>query len=568
MSDMFEKEIAKSIALASGGSITEEEAAAALEIPKDKSMGDLALPCFKFARTLKKAPPAIAAELASALVLPDIAESAEAAGGYLNIRFSPVAVCERLKDLAKRDLSSAADRSEGEGKTVCIDFSSVNIAKPFHIGHLSTTVIGAALYRIFTWLGYKAVGINHLGDWGTQFGKLIVAVRRWSSLEEVASRDEYFLNSLYVRYHKEAEADPSMDDEARAWFKRIEDGDREATAYFDVFKQVTMRAVGKIYDRLGVRFDSYAGESFYNDKMQPCLDILKEKGLLTESDGAEVVRLDEWDMPPCLLVKADGATLYATRDIAAAYYRAKTYDFHKCLYVVAYQQNLHFKQLFKVLELMGFEKAKDMEHVAFGMVSLEDGAMSTRGGKVVWLSEVLDKAVEKARGIIEEKNPDQEDKDAVAESVGVGAVVFSALWNNRIKDIVFSFDKVLNFDGETAPYVQYTHARCASALRKGGAYDPDAADISAIATEEGVDVAKCLLSFEDAVRAAAEAREPCYVTRYAVELAEKFNRFYIGHRILSEDKGVQNARLLLADLVKRTLKAALGLIGIAAPETM
>lgn len=565
---MFEREIAKSIADASGGAITAAEAEAALEIPKEKKMGDVALPCFKFARTLRKAPPVIAKELAESLSAPDAVGRTEVAGGYLNFFFSPEALCRRLAAQADRDWSVTAGEREGEGRTVCIDYSSVNIAKPFHIGHLSTTVIGAALYRIFAYLGYTPVGINHLGDWGTQFGKLIVAVRKWSSLGEVEARDEYFLNSLYVRYHKEAEEDPSLDIDARAWFKRIEDGDKEATAYFDVFKGVTMRAVGRIYDRLKIRFDSYAGESFYNDKMQPCLDILERKGLLTESDGAKVVRLDEWDMPPCLLVKADGATLYATRDIAAAYYRAKTYDFYKCLYVVAYQQNLHFKQLFKVLELMGFEKAADMEHIAFGMVSLEDGAMSTRSGRVVWLSEVLDKAVEKARGIIEEKNPDQPDKDAVAESVGVGAVVFSALWNNRIKDIVFSFDKVLNFDGETAPYVQYTHARCASTLRKGGAFDLAAADMGAICSEEGIDVVKCLLSFEDTVRAAAKTREPCMVTRYAVELAEKFNRFYIGHRIVGGDAGATNARLFLAYMVKNTLKTALGLIGIDAPESM
>lgn len=565
---MFEREIAQSIAAASAGAVSANEAEAALEIPKDKKMGDVALPCFKFARTLRKAPPVIAKELADALTPPAVVERTEVAGGYLNFYFSRMEVCRALAALADRRWDVTAGEREGEGKTVCIDYSSVNIAKPFHIGHLSTTVIGAALYRIFSYLGYRTVGINHLGDWGTQFGKLIVAVKKWSSLEEISARDEYFLNSLYVRYHKEAEDNPALDDEARAWFKRIEDGDKEATAYFDAFKTITMKAVGKIYDRLKIRFDSYAGESFYNDKMQPCLDILESKGLLTESDGAKVVRLDEWDMPPCLLVKADGATLYATRDIAAAYYRAKTYDFYKCLYVVAYQQNLHFKQLFKVLELMGFEKAKDMEHVAFGMVSLEDGAMSTRGGRVVWLAEVLDKAVEKARRIIEEKNPDQPDKDAVAESVGVGAVVFSALWNNRIKDIVFSFDKVLNFDGETAPYVQYTHARCASALRKGGAYDLSAADFGAIADEEGADVAKCLLSFEDAVRAAAKTREPCVVTRYAVDLAEKFNRFYIGHRIVTEDAGVMNARLFLADMVKHTLATALSLLGIDAPESM
>ena len=565
---MFEKELAAAIAKASAGVLTEEEVQNALEVPKESKMGDLALPCFKFARTLRKAPPAIAQELGANLELPDFVEKAEVAGGYLNVFFAREAVARKLLDLADWTGEGTRGEKEGEGKTVCIDYSSVNIAKPFHIGHLSTTVIGGALYRIFKYLGYNAVGINHLGDWGTQFGKLIVAVRNWSSLDEIKDKDEYFLNSLYVRYHKEAENNPAMDDEARAWFKRIEDGDKEATAYFGVFKQITMRAVEKIYKRLKINFDSYAGESFYNDKMQPCLDILREKGLLTESDGAEVVRLDDYDMPPCLLVKADGATLYATRDIAAAYYRKKTYDFYKCLYVVAYQQNLHFKQLFKVLELMDFAGAKDMEHIAFGMVSLEDGAMSTRGGRVVWLAEVLDKAVEKAAKIVEEKNPDLKDKDKIAESVGVGAVVFSALWNNRIKDIVFSFDKVLNFDGETAPYVQYTHARCASALRKGGKYDVADADWSAVASEEAYEVAKCLLSFEDAVRTAARLREPCYVTRYAVDLAEKFNRFYIGHRIVVEDKGISSARLFFTDCVAKTLRTALSLLGIDAPESM
>lgn len=564
--DMFEKEIAEKIA---GASVLDaEEIRAALEVPKDGRMGDLALPCFKFAGKLRKAPAAIAAELSAALDGLNVIGKKEIVGGYLNLFFDREAVVGKLAELSSWDGVATRGEREGAGKTVCIDYSSVNIAKPFHIGHLSTTVIGGALYRIFGYLGYTVVGINHLGDWGTQFGKLIVAVRSWSTLDEVRGKDEYFLNSLYVRYHKEAETHPEMDDEARAWFKRIEDGDPEANEYFDVFREVTMRAVEKIYKRLKIRFDSYAGESFYNDKMQPCLDILREKGLLTESDGAQVVRLDDYDMPPCLLVKADGATLYATRDIAAAYYRKQTYDFYKCLYVVAYQQNLHFKQLFKVLELMDFAGAKDMEHIAFGMVSLEDGAMSTRGGRVVWLAEVLDKAVEKAYNIVNEKNPDLADKDKIAESVGVGAVVFSALWNNRIKDIVFSFDKVLNFDGETAPYVQYTHARCVSALRKGGAYNIAEADWSAVASDEGYEVAKCLLSFEDVVRTAARLREPCHVTRYTVELAEKFNRFYIGHRIVVEDKGVMNARLFLTDCVEKTLRVALRLVGIDAPDCM
>ncbi len=560
---MFEKELSNALAV---DGLTVQDVENALETPKEAKLGDICLPCFKFARTMHIAPPAIAQKLLPRVESLPFVDKVEVVGGYLNVFFDRNTVAQMALASANDDKVGSSD--EGAGKTICIDYSSVNIAKPFHIGHLSTTVIGGALYRIFDHLGYNVVGINHLGDWGTQFGKLIVATNKWSSLEEVAQNDEYFLNKLYVRYHQEAEEHPEMDDEARAWFKRIEDGDKEATAYFDVFKQVTMKAVGKIYDRLKIKFDSYAGESFYNDKMQPCLDILKDKGLLVESDGAQVVNLDEYGMPPCLLVKADGATLYATRDIAAAYYRKKTYDFYKCLYVVAYQQNLHFKQLFQVLKLMDFAGADDMEHVAFGMVSMEDGSMSTRKGHVVWLQEVLDKAVEKAHAIIEEKNPDTKNKDEIAESVGVGAVVFSALWNNRIKDIVFSYDKVLNFDGETAPYVQYTYARCASALRKGGDIDFDNMDLSAITTDEGYDVIKSVITFGDSVRLAAKLREPCYVTRHVVDLAEKFNRFYIDHRILVDDAPTRNARLALTKAVGNVIRCGLGLLGISAPTEM
>ena len=560
---MFEKELAKALAVEG---LSEQDVENALETPKDTSLGDVCLPCFKFARTMRLAPPMIANKLLPYVQSLDFVQKVEVVGGYLNVFFDRDTVAKMALSVAKDENVGASD--EGAGKTICIDYSSVNIAKPFHIGHLSTTVIGGALYRIFEHLGYNVVGINHLGDWGTQFGKLIVATQKWSSLEDVANNDEYYLNKLYVRYHKEAEEHPEMDDEARAWFKRIEDGDKEAIAYFDVFKAVTMKAVGRIYDRLKIKFDSYAGESFYNDKMEACLDILREKNLLVESDGAQVVNLDEYGMPPCLLVKADGATLYATRDIAAAYYRKKTYDFYKCLYVVAYQQNLHFKQLFQVLKLMDFAGADDMEHIAFGMVSMEDGSMSTRNGRVIWLQEVLDKAVEKARKIIEEKNPNTKDKDAIAESVGVGAVVFSALWNNRIKDIVFSYDKVLNFDGETAPYVQYTYARCASALRKGGDIDLGNVDLSSITTDEGYEVIKSVLTFGDSVRLAAKLREPCYVTRHVVDLAEKFNRFYIDHRIVVDDIPTRNARLALTQAVANVIRCGLGLLGIDTPNEM
>ena len=561
---MFEKEIAKNIKI---DGMTAAEIENMFETPKDESMGDVALPCFKLSKVLRKSPAAIAEELKNSFTPCDEVEEVNAVSGYLNFKISPKAYLKHLIPIVRQG-EAVGSSDEGRGKTICIDYSSVNIAKPFHIGHLSTTVIGGALYRIFSHLGYKTVGINHLGDWGTQFGKMIVAYLKWGDRSEVEKGGVLELNRLYVKFHKEAESDPSLDDEARAWFKKIEDGDKQATELFLWFKEITLAEVSKVYDRLKIKFDSYNGESFYNDKMQPVLDMLDKKGLLEVSDGAKVVNLDAYDMPPCLLVKGDGATLYATRDLAAAYYRAKTYDFYKCLYVVAYQQNLHFKQLFKVLELAGFEKAADMEHIAFGMVSLEDGAMKTRLGRVVWLSDVLDKAVEKAKSIICEKKTEGIDVDKVSEAVGVGAVVFSALWNNRIKDIVFSFDKVLNFDGETAPYVQYTHARCCSLLKKGGTVNLDDLNLDSVANDEGIAVIKSLISFADSVKKAATLREPCYVSRHIVDLAEKFNRFYIAHKIASAEEGLKNARLILTLAVKNTIKTGLSLLGIDAPEAM
>lgn len=561
---MFEKEIAKNIKI---DGMTAAEIENMFETPKDESMGDVALPCFKLSKVLRKSPVAIAEELKNSFAPCDEVEEVNAVSGYLNFKISPKAYLKHLIPIVRQG-EAVGSSDEGRGKTICIDYSSVNIAKPFHIGHLSTTVIGGALYRIFSHLGYKTVGINHLGDWGTQFGKMIVAYLKWGDRSEVEKGGVLELNRLYVKFHKEAESDPSLDDEARAWFKKIEDGKGQAMELFLWFKEITLAEVSKVYDRLKIKFDSYNGESFYNDKMQPVLDMLDKKGLLEVSDGAKVVNLDAYDMPPCLLVKGDGATLYATRDLAAAYYRAKTYDFYKCLYVVAYQQNLHFKQLFKVLELAGFEKAADMEHIAFGMVSLEDGAMKTRLGRVVWLSDVLDKAVEKAKSIICEKKTEGIDVDKVSEAVGVGAVVFSALWNNRIKDIVFSFDKVLNFDGETAPYVQYTHARCCSLLKKGGTVNLDDLNLDSVANDEGIAVIKSLISFADSVKKAATLREPCYVSRHIVDLAEKFNRFYIAHKIASAEEGLKNARLILTLAVKNTIKTGLSLLGIDAPEAM
>jgi arginyl-tRNA synthetase len=561
---MFEQEIAQKLKI---DGVEQSEIAALLEVPKDASMGDLALPCFRLSKLLKKSPAQIANELAPLFDGCAFLESAQTAGGYLNFKFNREEVAKKLIETNAQG-EKFASSNEGADKTICIDYSSINIAKPFHIGHLSTTVIGGALCRIFQKLGYKTVGINHLGDWGTQFGKLIVAFKKWGDRAEIEKEGVLALNKIYVKFHKEAERDPSLEDEARAYFKKIEDGDAEAMELFHWFKEITLKEVEKIYDKLKIKFDSYAGESFYNDKMQCVIDILEQKRLLTLDDGAKIVKLDEFGMPPCLIVKADGATLYATRDLAAAYYRKKEYDFYKCLYVVAYQQNLHFRQLFKVLELMEFSGAKDMEHIAFGMVSLEDGAMSTRGGRIVRLSDVLDKAVEKALKIIKEKNPQAQNATQIAQSVGVGAVIFSALFNNRIKDIVFSFDKVLNFDGETAPYLQYTHARCRSLLKKGGEPDLDKVDFSAISDDEGYQTVKAVLAFPDAVKFAAQTREPCVVSRAIIDVAEKFNRFYISHRIADAAENERAARLLLAKTVAQTIKIGLGLLGIDAPEAM
>ena len=453
----------------------------------------------------------------------------------------------------------------GNGKTVCIDYSSINIAKPFHIGHLSTTVIGGALYRIYKFLGYNTIGINHLGDYGTQFGKLIYAYKAWGDKQEVEKGRIKELTRLYVKYHEESEKNPAMDDEARAYFKKIEQGDSECVELFKWFKELTLVDVEKVYKELDVHFDSYNGESFYNDKMDGVINELQQKGLLQESEGAKIVNLDEYNMPPCLILRSDGASLYATRDLAAAYYRKNTYDFDKCLYVVAYQQNLHFKQLFKVLELLDKPWAKDMVHVAFGMVSLEEGTMSTRKGNVVLLEDVINKCNEKAYQIINDKNPDLEDKQEVAKAVGTGAVIFGALSNSRIKDIVFSYDKVLNFDGETGPYCQYTYARCASLLKKAG--EVGSYVYNSLLPQE-YDLVATLDKFPQVVLTASEKNEPSMVTRYAVEVASCFNKFYFDCKILGEEENVKNFRLNLVKATKIVIKNALSLLGIKTPEKM
>jgi len=538
------------------------------ETPPSDDLGDYAFPCFRLAKTMRKAPNIIAAELANSVELPAGFSHLQAVGGYVNFFVNKADYLKSVLTSVLNEGERYGSSDEGGGKNVCIDYSSINIAKPFHIGHLSTTAIGHALYRIYNFLGYKSVGINHLGDWGTQFGKMIVAYKKWGNRDAVEREGVRALVELYVRFHQEAEKDESLNDEGRAWFRKIELGDKEALSLFNWFKDLTMRDVMRVYDLLDVQFDSYAGESFYEDKMQPVVDELRENGLLKVDQGASIVDLSAYDMPPCIILRSDGATLYATRDLATAIYRKKTYDFAKSLYVVAYQQNLHFRQFFKVLELIGYTWVKDMEHVSFGMVSFDGASLSTRHGNVVYLEDVLNASIERTLEIIKEKSPDIEDKEAVARDVGVGAVIWSVLYNSKIKDINFTWERALNFDGETGPYTQYTYARCQSVLRKAGAFDASKLDCSVLTDASSMALIRALAAFPDAVKAAANKNEPFLVSRAVMDICSAFNKFYYDNRIIGEAENVKNARLALCEASGTVIKTGLYLIGLKAPERM
>lgn len=559
-------DIAKAIAAITD--IDEAELSSYIEIPPDRSMGDYAFPCFRLAKAMRKAPPAIAEELRAGITLPSSITKAEVKGGYLNFFEDRAGAASATIKRVLAEGENYGHSNEGGGKNVCVEFSSINIAKPFHIGHLPSTAIGNSLNRIYKALGYNTIAINHLGDWGTQFGKMIVAYKKWGGGKPIEESTVRELVKLYVRFHEEAETDESLNDEARAWFRKIEQGDGEAVDLWQRMKTLTLKEVGEVYKLLGVEFDSYAGESFYEDKMQAVIDELDAKGLLKTDKGAKIVDLSEYNMPPCIIVKSDGATLYATRDLAAAIYRKKTYDFVKSVYVVAYQQNLHFQQFFKVLELMGYDWVKDCVHVNFGMVSMEEGTLSTRHGNVVYLEDVLNASIEKTLEIIKEKSPDLEDKEAAARAVGVGAVVWGILYNSRIKDTSFSWKKMLNFDGETGPYAQYTHARCCSVLRKAGGYDEADIDCTLLSGEAETALVKAIAAFPDTVKAAAEKYEPYLIARAAIEICSRFNKFYYDCRIMDDDMHIRNARLALTDAARICIKNALYLVGLEAPERM
>ena len=539
---------------------------ALLEVPPDSKMGDFAFPCFRLSKSLRMGPPMIAGKLCENFDKPALC-SAQAVGGYLNFFLNRENFARDTLQAVMAAPEKWGGGKDGEGKTVCLDYSSINIAKRFHIGHLSTTMIGNSLRRIYDFLGWKTVSINHLGDWGTQFGKMICAYKKWGVKEEVEKGGVDEMTRLYVKFHEEAKENPALEDEGRAWFKKIEDGDEEALEVFNWFKEVTLRDAMKVYDTLGVSFDSYAGESFYMDKMGRVIDELNEKGLLVDSDGAKVVDLEAYKMPPIIIIKSDGATIYATRDLAAMLYRKDTYNFDKCLYVVAYQQDLHFRQCFKTIELMGHEWYKDLEHVSFGMVSYEGQTLSTREGRVVYLEDLLNRAQEKALDIIKDKSPNLENKEDVARQVGIGAVVYSTLQNNRIKDIDFWWDRALNFEGDTGPYVQYTYARCCSVMRKAG--DISAApDYSALCDDEAQYILRLLTRFPEDVRAACKTNEPFMITRAVTDIAKAYNKFYYEHRILDGEEGEKAARVLLTDAVRHVIKTGLFLIGMEAPERM
>lgn len=539
-----------------------------LEVPPKPEMGDYAFPCFQLAKVMRKAPNMISEEL-STKINKDGFERVECLGPYVNFfldksEFSEIIINKVLKE---GDLYGASE--VGEKKNIVVEYSSPNIAKPFHVGHLFTTAIGNALYKMYKFEGYNPIRINHLGDWGTQFGKLISAYKRWGNEEALEKDPIKELLRIYVKFHDEAEKDETLVEEGRMYFKRLEDGEVEETALWNRFKDLSLKEFNNIYDILGVDFDSWAGESFYNDKMEAVINELNDKGILTESNGAKVVMLDEYNMPPCIVVKSDGASIYATRDLTAAMYRKETYDFEKCIYVVGKDQILHFKQVFKSLELAGKEWAKDCVHIPFGTVKFADKKLSTRKGDVVLLEDLLREAVENAKSLIEEKNPSLPNKEKVAKKIGIGAIVFTYLKNSREKDIVFNWKEMLSFDGETAPYVQYAYARAKSIIRKAGEISMVAPDYSKLNSKEEFELAKSLEDFNKVILNAIDKLEPSIVTRYAVEVAKNFNKFYNAHTVLNiEDEGLKNARLKLIEASAQVIKNSLALIGIDVVEEM
>lgn len=547
--------------------LSKDEIYQLIEIPPQENMGDYSFPCFQLAKTLRKNPAQIATELASTLDFEDFAE-VKNVGPYINFfldrkKFENQVIntiIEKKENFGKSDM--------GKGKTAIVEFSSVNIAKPFHIGHIRSTVIGDALRNIHEFLGYNTIATNYIGDYGTQFGTMIAAYKLWGDDEKLNANPIQELLNLYVRYNTEASENEEMMDAARQEFKNLEEGEEEATRLWSWFKEISFNEFDRVYKLLDIEFDNYKGEAYYSEYMPAILEELKEKNLLVESDGAQIIDLSEFDLPPSIIIKSNGSSAYITRDIATAINRKKEYNFDENLYVVATQQNLHFQQLWRILELMGYDLYKGCKHISFGMVSLKDQTLSTRKGQVVFLEDVLNKTIEKTREIMENREDTVDDIDEVSRIVGIGAVKFQELYNNRIKDYVFDWDEVLNFEGETGPYVQYTYARAKSVLRKAGIDEIKPLDIEKITSDEEFTLVKKLAGFEDVVIKAKEKYEPSLITRHLTDIAKSFNKFYNSSKIMVEDEKLKEERLALAYVTAIVIKTALGLLGIRTVEKM
>ena len=551
--------------------IDEQELTSYIETPKDTKNGDYAFPCFRLAKELRKAPPVIANEIKEKIELTDEIEKVEVAGGYLNffINKSELAV-EVLKEISNVEQYGKSEL--GKEKNIVIDYSAPNIAKQFHIGHLRSTVIGGALYNIYKYLGYNVTGVNHLGDYGTQFGKLIEGYKMWGKEYNIEKDPINELTKIYIRINEACKENEEILENCRNNFKKLEDGDQECVEIWKKFRELSLKEFQKVYDLLGSKFDSWNGESFYSDKMPEVIDILQKTGKLVESQGAKIIDLEDKGInTPCIIEKSNGSTTYATRDLAAILYRARTYDFDKALYVTSYEQVLHFKQVFEVAKLLGLEEkyANGLEHVSFGMVLLPTGKMSTREGNIIKLEELLNEAITRAKEIIEQKNPELENKEDVAKKVGIGAVIFNDLSASRIKDEVFEWDTILNFQGETGPYLQYTYVRTKSVLEKAG-YSPKIEDVKAekLQDEYSQNIIKLLYNFEDVLIQVTEKNEPSILSRYLIDLAKAFSSFYNENKIIVDDKELQDARIYLTYAAGKVLKEGASLLGIEMPEKM
>ncbi|MBE5821445.1 MAG: arginine--tRNA ligase [Clostridiales bacterium] len=571
----FKEVISKNIAEITN--IDKKELITYIEIPPNSEMGDYAFPCFKLAKTLKKAPPMIANEIKEQYKENEYIDKIEVVGGYLNFYINKNIFVKDVMTEIFNKKEEYGSSEIGKGKTAVIEYSSPNIAKPFHIGHLRTTVIGGALYKIYKFTGYNVIGINHLGDWGIQFGKVMAGISLWKDEYNLSDDNEELINEIlkiYVRFSKQEKEDETgeMNNLARKWFIKLEAGDEEAVKLWKWISEISLKEYEKTYNLLNSKFDSYNGEAFYNDKMQAVVEELKEKALLEESQGAQVVNLEKYDMPPCIVITSTGTTIYATRDLAAFMYRMKEYDFDKLVYVVGGEQQLHFKQIFKVLELMGYEEyVSKTQHVSFGLVVDKDGEkIGSRKGNSVSLEDILKQSINKVKDIMNSKNPDIENKEEIARKIGVGAIIFNDLSASRIKDEIFDWDTILNFNGETGPYVQFMYVRTRSILEKANTdiSNIDNINLDLIKEEEAIEIVKLMANFEQVIINAMEKNEPSILTRYIINLAQAFSSYYAKYTIICEDKEVEKGRLLLTKQVGDVIKKGMELLGIDCPEKM